>query len=217
MKTTITIKETKQALANNPKSIAKYITELNDSLKKADRDGNFALAKVLYSVDDTIKQGLLSDWTDFKSAADFAEKLTGIKKARTSQLIKGYSIYLDIKDFIDVNEDDDIDIDPEMIKALNIYTITHMYHLKGLEPYEIHDLFKSGTLTADMSVSDLQKALKASCEDNTDGENDTDGENTENAENEIIIRNEEQAEQLYKDIIEMLGRGETISITLSTL
>ena len=215
MKTSIVIKNTNQKIAFKPKSIADYITSLSNGLKQADRDGNRAIAKVLYEVDEAIKQGTLAEWTDYKSAADFAENLTGIKKSRTSQLIKAHTVYLLMREFYEINTapDSEYEVDKEFVKALTEYTTTHYYYLKGFEAYEIEQLFRSGTLTANMSVSELTEALKLLKKQNSgedeNGNDNTDESGEENTDeyDEMYITNADEAEEFYKLMLSIINSG----------
>lgn len=220
MKTSITIKETKQTLANKPESYGKYINDIVTSLNKADRICGLELGRTLYSAREKITSG---EWgEDITSMAKFTEEYTDLTTARTTQILKGYEVYKNLYDA------SDLEPDTEEIKLicglLENYTVTHFYELRSFNNDDILQLLKNDTINADMSVSELKKALKALTEpeegdgdepEPKDGDGDGDGDD-ENGER-FTIRTIDDANELYNRLLAILDGGNTLTIDITTI
>lgn len=233
MKTSIVIKETKQALANNPIKYGEYVDSLVTALTKADRIGNIELGRIFKDAKIKIELG---EWTDVDNFKQFVETYTEMSNSRATQILKGYEVYIDLLSFYYVtyntNSTPEIWLEENetentnFVEILATYTITHFYELKNLEPHDIETLAIEGTITPDMSVKELKKAITEwlNTDDYNEGEGDTDNDSnegegdTDNEETpEIYVRNADEAELLYKTILGMLNEGKTLKVNLSDL
>ena len=218
MKTSIIIKETKQALANNPVKYGEYVDNLVSTLAKADRAGNLELGRVFKEARRKIQSG---EWEDVTTFKEFIENCTEMSNSRATQILKGYDVYVSLIDYLHFTYDIDVtdeDADSALIEIIERYTVTHFYELKSLDPADIETLATEGTITPDMSVKELKKAisewLKSDGSDDSDDSDDTD--DSEDI-NEIYIRNEDDAESLYKTLLGMLNEGKALKINLTDL
>lgn len=232
MKTSIIIKETKQALANNPVKYGEYVDSLVTALTKADRMGNIELGRIFTDAKHKIELG---DWSEVNTFKEFVETYTTISNSRATQILKGYEVYTNLLDYYYLTYN--ANITPEewagnddlilnnFIELLTTYTITHFYELKNLEPADIENLAEDEIITPDMSVKELKKAvtdwLKSDEDsDSEDSDNDENGEDSDNDsedENEIYIRNADDAETLYKKLLGMINEGKSLKINLTDL
>lgn len=230
MKTSIIIKETKQALANNPVKYGEYVDSLVTALTKADRMGNIELGRIFKEAKQKIE---LCEWADVDNFKQFVETYTEMSNSRATQILKGYEVYTILLNYY--YEIYNADCTPEMwleqnetenenfVKILTTYTITHFYELKNLEPADIKTLAIEGVITFDMSVKELKKAIAEwlnADEDDSEGneDNDSEGEDNDSEENsEIYVRNADEAELLYKTILGMLNEGKTLKVNLADL
>lgn len=220
MKTSITIKETKQAIANKPESYSKYINTLNADMQRADRIGGINLAKACYEAKEHIKGG---EWEDYTTIKSFAENTLDIKPARVAQLIKGYDVIGNLYNYLH-EECDSEDEQNALKEIMESYTITHYYELRNIDPYTIGGYALGGFITPEMSVAELKKflaELNANAdedgEDGEDDENGEDGENNEGENPEIIVKNADEAELLYKTVLQMISDGKTLKIDIDTI
>lgn len=220
MKTSIIVKvnETQQ-LANNPVSYSKYVNSITTAMKKADRMGGLELGKILTDVRDNISDGV-KGWENYTTVADFAESECNISKGRCSQLITGYYIY----QLYSAYSEDDIDgcVCDEMKTAVNDnFTVSHFYELKTISEYDANIFFSNGTFTADMSVSELKKTIKELNETvNDENENETDDENDSDDEEikaDFDIRNVEELNILYKQLLSRVNDGIILNISVKLL
>lgn len=226
MKTSIIVKvnETQQ-LANNPVSYSKYVNSITTAMKKADRMGGLELGKILSDVRDNIIDGA-KGWEKYTAVADFAESECNISKSRCSQLITGYHIFQLYSAYVSEKDFDGFVCD-EMKTAVNeSFTVSHFYELKTISEYDANIYFSNGTFTVDMSVSELKKTIKElneispdDSDETNDSDNDTDdSDDTDDTdENTLEIRNADDAESLYKDILKKLERGEILTIKIATV
>lgn len=234
MKTSIIIKETKQALANNPVKYGEYVDNLVTALTKADRMGNIELGRIFTDAKEKITLG---EWSDVDNFKQFVETYTTMSNSRATQILKGYEVYTNLLDYY--YETYNATYAPEMwleenetenenfVEVLATYTITHFYELKNFEPADVETIATEGIITPDMSVKELKKALNEWLNaDNTDSDSDSEGDSdtdnneddTNNEENpEIYVRNADEAELLYKTILGMLNEGKTLKINLTDL
>lgn len=222
MKTSITIKETKQTIANKPESYSKYINTLNADMQRADRIGGINLAKACYEAKEHIKGG---EWEDYTTIKSFAENTLDIKPARVAQLIKGYDVIGSLYNYLH-EECDNEDEQKAIEEIMESYTITHYYELRNIDPYTIGGYALGGFITPDMSVAELKKFVSEinanvdeDGEDGQDGqdENGEDGEDSEDETPEIIVKNADEAELLYKTVLQMISEGKTLKIDIDTI
>lgn len=216
MKTSITIKETKQAIANKPESYSNYINTLNADMQRADRIGGINLAKACYEAKEHIKGG---EWENYTTIKSFAENTLDIKPARVAQLIKGYEVVGNLYNYIH-EECEDEDEQKAIESIMESYTISHYYELRVENCYNIGSLAVNNYITPDMSVSELKKFLAELHEQDEDGEDEQDenGEQDEQDENpEIIVKNADEAELLYKTVLQMISDGKTLKIDIDTI
>lgn len=229
MKTSIIIKETKQALANNPVKYGEYVDNLVSTLAKADRMGNLELGRIFKEARRKIQSG---EWEDVNTFKEFIENCTEMSNSRATQILKGYDVYVSLIDYlhftynIDIQSDNIEEEDNSLISIIAKYTVTHFYELKSLEPHDIENLVSEGIITPDMSVKELKKAIAEwlnADEDNSEGEgNDSDSDDSDDSDdnddsNEIYIRNVDDAENLYKTLLGMLNEGKTLKVNLADL
>ena len=171
MKTSITIKETKQAIANKPESYSKYINTLNADMQRADRIGGINLAKACYEAKEHIKGG---EWEDYTTIKSFAENTLDIKPARVAQLIKGYDVIGNLYNYLH-EECDSEDEQNALKEIMESYTITHYYELRNIDPYTIGGYALGGFITPEMSVAELKKfvaELNANVDEDEQNEQD---------------------------------------------
>lgn len=227
MKTSITIKETKQTIANKPESYSKYINTLNADMQRADRIGGINLAKACYEAKEHIKGG---EWEDYTTIKSFAENTLDIKPARVAQLIKGYEVIGELYNYLH-EECEDEDEQKAIQNIMETYTISHYYELRNIDPYTIGAYALDEFITPDMSVAELKKFVseikRPSDEDEQDeqGENgedeqDENGEDEQNEQDEnpeIIVKNADEAELLYKTVLQMISEGKTLKIDIDTI
>lgn len=220
MKTSITIKETKQTIANKPESYSNYINTLNADMQRADRIGGINLAKACYEAKEHIKGG---EWEDYTTIKSFAENTLDIKPARVAQLIKGYEVIGNLYNYLH-EECEDEDEQKAIEAIMESYTISHYYELRVENCYNIGSLAVNNHITPDMSVAELKKFLAElnanADEDDGNGEgdeNDEDGENDEDENPEIIVKNADEAELLYKTVLQMISEGKTLKIGIDTI
>lgn len=220
MKTSITIKETKQTIANKPESYSNYINTLNADMQRADRIGGINLAKACYEAKEHIKGG---EWENYTTIKSFAENTLDIKPARVAQLIKGYDVIGSLYNYLH-EECEDEDEQKALKAIMESYTITHYYELRNIDPYTIGGYAVDNSITPDMSVAELKKFLSElnANADEDEGENGEDddedeGENDEDENPEIIVKNAEQAELLYKTVLQMINEGKTLKIDIDTI
>lgn len=220
MKTSITIKETKQAIANKPESYSNYINTLNADMQRADRIGGINLAKACYEAKEHIKGG---EWENYTTIKSFAENTLDIKPARVAQLIKGYDVIGSLYNYLH-EECDNEDEQKALQEIMESYTITHYYELRNIDPYTIGGYALGGFITPDMSVSELKKFLSeinANVDEDSEDEQDENGEQDEQDEQdenpEIIVKNADEAELLYKTVLQMISEGKTLKIDIDTI
>jgi hypothetical protein len=218
MKTSITIKETKQTIANKPESYSNYINTLNADMQRADRIGGINLAKACYEAKEHIKIG---EWEEFTTIKSYAETLT-IKHARVIQLIKGYEVIRDLYNYIH-EECDNEDEQKALQEIMEKYTITHYYELRNIDPCTIGAYALDRFITPNMSVAELKKFLSEINANTDEGEQDGDDENgddeqdNDNENPEIIVKNADEAELLYKTVLQMISEGKTLKIDIDTI
>ena len=232
MKTAIIIKETKQALANNPVKYGEYVDSLVTALTKADRMGNIELGRIFKDAKEKIELG---EWSDVENFKQFVETYTEMSNSRATQILKGYEVYTNLLGYYYLTYNtnvtpeewagnDDLILD-NFIELLTTYTITHFYELKNLEPADVENLAVDETITPDMSVKELKKAvtdwLKSDDDSDSDNGNGDDSESDSDSENEdsneIYIRNADDAETLYKKLLGMINEGKSLKINLTNL
>jgi len=219
MKTSITIKETKQTIANKPESYSNYINTLNADMQRADRIGGINLAKACYEAKEHIKGG---EWENYTTIKSFAENTLDIKPARVAQLIKGYEVIGNLYNYLH-EECEDEDEQKAIETIMESYTISHYYELRVENCYNIGSLAVNNHITPDMSVSELKKFLAELHEQDEDGEDEQDenGEQDEQDEQdenpEIIVKNADEAELLYKTVLQMISEGKTLKIDIDTI
>ena len=231
MKTAIIIKETKQALANNPVKYGEYVDSLVTALTKADRMGNIELGRIFKDAKEKIELG---EW-DVENFKQFVETYTEMSNSRATQILKGYEVYTNLLGYYYLTYN--ANVTPEewagnddlilnnFIELLTTYTITHFYELKNLEPADVENLAVDETITPDMSVKELKKAvtdwLKSDDDSDSDNGNGDDSESDSDSENEdsneIYIRNADDAETLYKKLLGMINEGKSLKINLTDL
>ena len=216
MKTNITVKVNESTkLANTPKAYSDYIISLNNAMRKADRLGGLTLGEILKQAKAKIADGAKA-WGEYKNVSEFAENKCNLSKSRVTQLITGRCVYDSL-----MNYPTYYTIDEDFKKAINeTFTVSHFYEMKNIPNEDINTYFANGTFNSEMSVADLKKTIKElSNPDENDGENDGDGngENGENENNDFEIRNADDAESLYKEILKKLEKGETLTIKIATL
>ena len=214
MKTSITIKETKQAIANKPESYSKYINTLNADMQRADRIGGINLAKACYEAKEHIKGG---EWEDYTTIKSFAENTLDIKPARVAQLIKGYDVIGSLYNYLH-EECDSEDEQKAIEEIMEAYTITHYYELRNIDPYNIGAYALGGFITPDMSVAELKKfvsEINANVDEDSEDSEDSEDEQSENP--EIIVKNADEAELLYKTVLQMISEGKTLKIDIDTI
>ena len=229
MKTSIIIKETKQALANNPVKYGEYVDNLVTALTKADRMGNIELGRIFTDAKHKIELG---DWNEVNTFKEFVETYTEMSASRATQILKGYEVYTNLLDYYyetynanctpEMWIDDNETTNENFVEILATYTITHFYELKNLDPHDVETLAIEGIINPDMSVKELKKALAdwlKSDEDSNEGDGDTDTDTDSDSEetSEIYVRNADEAEMLYKSILGMLNEGKTLKINLTDL
>lgn len=241
MKTSIIIKETKQALANNPVKYGEYVDNLVTALTKADRMGNIELGRIFTDAKEKIALG---EWSDVDNFKQFVETYTTMSNSRATQILKGYDVYTNLLDYY--YETYNATYTPEMwlednetenenfVEVLATYTITHFYELKNLEPADVENLAEDEIITPDMSVKELKKAVTDWLKSDEDSDNEENGEDSDNEENsedsdteensedsdtdsEIYIRNADDAETLYKKLLGMINEGKSLKINLTDL
>ena len=220
MKTSITIKETKQTIANKPESYSNYINTLNADMQRADRIGGINLAKACYEAKEHIKGG---EWEDYTTIKSFAENTLDIKPARVAQLIKGYDVISNLYNYLH-EECEDEDEQKALKAIMESYTISHYYELRVENCYNIGSLAVNNHITPDMSVSELKKFLAELHEqdeqDSEDGEDENGGQDEQDEQDEnpeIIIKNADEAELLYKTVLQMISEGKTLKIDIDTI
>ena len=217
MKTSITIKETKQAIANKPESYSKYINTLNADMQRADRIGGINLAKACYEAKEHIKGG---EWEDYTTIKSFAENTLDIKPARVAQLIKGYDVIGELYNYL--HEECESEDEQKAIKEImEAYTITHYYELRNIDPCTIGAYAVDEFITPEMSVAELKKfvsELNANVDEDIENDKDEQDEQDEQGENsEIIVKNADEAELLYKTVLQMISEGKTLKIDIDTI
>lgn len=231
MKTSIIIKETKQALANNPVKYGEYVDNLVTALTKADRMGNIELGRIFADARNKIELG---EWTDVDNFKQFVETYTEMSNSRATQILKGYEVYTALLDYYyakynanctpEMWLDDNETTNENFVEILVTYTITHFYELKNLEPHDIETIAIDGIITPVMSVKELKKAIADWLKSDSDGDGDSEGngeesdsDNENEDSNEIYIRNTDDAETLYKTLLGMLNEGKALKINLTDL
>lgn len=219
MKTSITIKETKQLIANKPESYSKYINTLNADMQRADRIGGINLAKACYEAKEHIKGG---EWEEYTTIKSFAENTLDIKPARVTQLIKGYDVIGSLYNYLH-EECDNEDEQKALEEIMESYTITHYYELRNIDPYTIGGYALGGFITPDMSIAELKKfvsEINANVDEDGEDEQDENGEDGEDEQDEnpeIIVKNADEAELLYKTVLQMISEGKTLKIDIDTI
>lgn len=221
MKTSITIKETNQTIANKPESYSNYINKLNADMQRADRIGSINLAKACYEAKERIKGG---EWEDYTTIKSFAENTLNIKPARVAQLIKGYEVIGALYNYLH-EECENEDEQNAITEIMENYTISHYYELRNVNPYNIGAYALGGFITPDMSVAELKKfvsEINANVDENGEDEQDEqdEGENSEDEQDEnpeIIVKNADEAELLYKTVLQMISEGKTLKIDIDAI
>lgn len=215
MKTSITVKVNESTkLANTPKAYSEYIISLNNAMRKADRLGGLTLGEILTQAKVEIADGAKA-WGEYKNVSEFAENKCNLSKSRVTQLITGRCVYDSLMNYATYNT-----IDKDLKKAINeTFTVSHFYEMKNIADEDINTYFANGTFDSEMSVAELKKTIKELS--NPDDSDDTDGENSENdgenENNDFEIRNADDAESFYREILKKLEKGETLTIKIATL
>ena len=100
------------------------------------------------------------------------------------------------------------------------YTITHYYELRNIDPYTIGGYALGGFITPEMSVAELKKfvaELNANVDEDEQDENGEDEQDEQDENPEIIVKNADEAELLYKTVLQMISEGKTLKIDIDTI